>query len=239
MAFIRLNSSDRINPGTTTPAQFSMNSQQTFYGEYLLRSLYCPLAFFNVNTNNNQIYFDENDEHKVATLPSGSYTIVTLPSAVATALTTASGGVNTFTVTQHSVTNFLTITASSVPFKFTFGSNQSVSSAWQLLGFPQQDTATNLVQTGTIIPNLSPLRTLNFLICDIGNIVNTQFNGHCTFSVPITSNTPHGIVCYEPSRPWQLIHFNSPTRVLKISVLDDLQRVIPLQNEWHMILQKI
>lgn len=225
MELIRINSSDRMNPGTTTPAQFSVNAQRTFDGDYLLRSIYCPLAFFNVNANNNRIYFKESNTNKIATLPPGNYTISNLPAAVATALTTASAGTNTFTVTQNALTSFLTITASSVPFSLMFGSNPSITSAWQLLGFALLDTANNLSQTGTIIPNLSSLRTLNFNICNIGTIVDTQYNGHCTFSIPILADTPNGIACYEPDSPWQRIRFDSPTRVLEISVLDDYKEL--------------
>jgi hypothetical protein len=238
-AYIKISSSDRINPGTTSPGQFTINSNFVFSKSYLLKAIYYPSAFWNINQNNNQIYFTESAVNKVATIPPGTYSIVSLPAAVAACMTTASGGTNTFTVAQNALSSFLTITASTVAFSLTFATNQ-INSASQVLGFTQINTASALVSTGTTFPNLSPLRSLNINISGISAIKDTKGNSQCTLCVPILSNSPNGLGYYEPPLHFpQIITFNSPTSNLNISVLDDLQNIIAMQAEWHMIVESI
>lgn len=238
-SYIMISSSDRINPGTTSPGQFTINSNFVFSKRYLLKSIYYPIAFWNINQTNNRIYFTESATNKIAYIPPGTYSSSTLPAAVAACMTTASGGTNTFTVAQNALSSFLTITASTVAFSLTFATNQT-SSAYQALGFAQVDTASGLVSTGTTFPNLSSLRSMNINISGIGAIVDTKGNSQCTLCVPILSNSPNGLGYYEPPLHFpQIITFNSPTSNLNISVLDNLQNIVQMQADWHMIVESI
>ncbi|MDR3550794.1 MAG: hypothetical protein P4L31_05230, partial [Candidatus Babeliales bacterium] len=86
-SYIKISSSDRINPGTSSPGKFTINSNIVFNKSYLLKAIYYPIAFWNVNQFNNQIPFTENAVNKIAYIPPGTYSIVSLPAAVAACMT--------------------------------------------------------------------------------------------------------------------------------------------------------
>jgi len=239
--YLKIDSADRINPGTTTPANFAISGNVILEGSYALKAIYYPATFFNVNTDlNNKIYFTEGGNAKVATIAPGFYAgFNTFLVAVKTALDAASAAVNTFTVTQSALTGFISIVASTVSFQLTFGANSS-SAASELLGFAQVDTASALTLTGTSYPNLCTVRSLNLNINNIGGVSDMLNSSNCTICVPILQNQPGGIGYWEPSVNFpQVFKFDSPTKVLKIRVLDDRQQVVPLQSEWHMIVEKL
>lgn len=234
---IRINSSDRSNPSTTAPGDFTLHSKIAFEGTYQLHAIYCPLNFFNVNSQNNQVYFREGGIDKVAVISPGFYVgPANLMANLATALTTASGGVNLFTVTEDSLTGLLTITASTVDFTLTF--SNTASSAAEVLGFAPMDVDSNsLALTGIRQWNLATVRSLNFIINDIVSIVDTNQQS-CTLTLPIL-NDMESVQYYEvsPLMP-QFFTFRDRTNALHIKVVDDKGRVLPLQGEWYMMISK-
>lgn len=239
--YLKIDSADRINPATTTPANFTISGNVIMEGCYALKAIYYPATFFNINTDlNNKIYFTEAGNAKVATIAAGFYSgFGAFLLAVKAAMDTASAAVNTFTVTQSALTGFITIVASTVPFQLTFGANQS-SAASEVLGFVQADTVSAMSLTGVSYPNLSTVRSLNLNINNIGGVSDMLNSSNCTICVPILQNQPGGIGYWEPSENFpQVFKFDSPTKVLRISVLDDRQKVVPLQSEWHMIVEKL
>lgn len=236
--YIKLDSANRLNAGTTSPGNFTLNCQKPLEGRYALKAIYFPATFFNINTDlNNRIYFTESATAKVATIPPGFYSgYSALMTAVETAMNTASGGTNTFVLTRSALTGLITITASSVNFTLTFGTN-TTAAAREVLGFAAADsTVAALAQTGVAYPNLATVRSLNIDINNIGNFTNTQGTNSCTFCVPILQIVP-GVGYYEPpiTLP-QVVEFRDRTASLKIRVIDDNGQVIPLQNEFYMLL---
>ena len=239
--YLKIDSADRINPGSTTPANFVINGNIVLHGRYAVKAVYYPTTFFNINTDlNNIIYFTENGVPKVATIQPGFYSgFGTLLTAVKSAMDTASAGVNTFTVTQSGLTGRISIAASTTAFQITFNSNQ-VSAAFEVLGFGKIDTASALLLTAASYPNLSTVRSLNININNIGCVSDLLNDNNSTVCVPILQNLPSGIGYWEPPITFpQVFRFESPTKVLKVSVLDDKQSLLPLQSEWHMMIQRV
>ncbi len=240
-SYLKIDSADRINPGSTTPANFVINGNIVLHGRYAVKAVYYPTTFFNINTDlNNTIYFTEAGVAKVAVMQPGFYSgFGSLLPAIKSAMDTASAGVNTFTVTQSALTGLISIAASTVAFQITFGSNQ-VSAAFEVLGFSKVDTAIALLLTANNYPNLASVRSLNININNIGCVSDMLNSNNSTVCVPILQNPPSGIGYWEPPPTFpQVFQFDTPTRVLKISVLDDKQALLPLQSEWHMIVQKL
>ena len=240
-SYLKIDSADRINPGSTTPANFVINGNIVLHGRYTMKAIYYPTTFFNINTNlNNQIYFTEGGVAKIAIIQPGFYSgFDSLLPAVKSAMDTASAGVNTFTVTQSALTGLISIAASTVAYQLTFGTNQ-VSAAFEVLGFGKVDTASALLLTATNYPNLATVRSLNININNIGCVSDMLNSNNSTVCVPMLQNPPGGVGYWEPSLAFpQVFQFDTPTRVLKISVLDDKQALLPLQSEWHMIVQKL
>lgn len=238
--YLKIDSADRLNAGATTPANFTISGTVIMEGKYALKSIYYPATFFNINAGlNNLIYFTEGGVNKVATIAPGFYSgFNDLLVVVKAAMDTASAAVNTFTVTQSALTGLITIAASSVPFQLTFGANSS-SAAAEVLGFAQVDTVSAMSLTAENFPNLATVRSLNININNIGCVSDMMNENNCTICVPVLQNSPY-IGYWEPPENFaQVFKFDTPTKVLKISVLDDRQKVIQLQSEWHMIVEKL
>jgi hypothetical protein len=81
-----------------------------------------PFSYYVVNNDNNTFILTETGS-TIVTLPVGNYNSSTLCTALETALTTASTflGSRTYTVTYSSITQKLTVTASTGTFTLTFG----------------------------------------------------------------------------------------------------------------------
>ena len=69
-----------------------------------------PVTVYNVNTNNQQIPFQEGGVGKFAELTPGQYTAATLATEIETQMTTVSG-ISVFTVTYDSKASKFTITS--------------------------------------------------------------------------------------------------------------------------------
>jgi hypothetical protein len=237
---LRIDSSDRDNRGSSTPGNFIINSQEQFRGKWRLMSIYFPISAYNVNANfNNRIYFNEGGVSKIATITPGYYSLDdAFLTAIKSALDTASAGVNTFTVAQASTTGLISITASTVPFSTAFGNGASYSAA-ELLGFTQSNSDSNLVQSGTLYPNLATLRTINVTINEIYTYMTTKNQNYSTFMVPVNSDSP-GVVYWEPTEHFpQEFDFPTGTTTLRIRVTDDNGQIINQQSEWHMVWRQI
>lgn len=123
-------------------------------GEYDLRCLLLTNTFYNVDSTNNKIYFNENSSNKTATITPGYYTVSTITTAVKSALDTASGGYNTFTVSIDSATKKMTFSASN-NFSFVFTSELTpYNTAHDILGIGYRNTTAATSYTATNIVNL-------------------------------------------------------------------------------------
>jgi hypothetical protein len=239
MSILKLDSSARVNRDATTPGDFQVNLSSAIQGKWDLKSIFICADFPVINSTNNTIPFTESATQKTATVPAGYYTKTTLLTAIGTAMTTASGGTNTYTVTLDSVTQSVTITASTVPFTLDWLS-RSTNSMARLLGFAvTTNTASALTATGSGILVLNTVLSFNIAIEGVGTIVNAQ-GQLSTFYVPMTANVgTQGWIQYEPDQFDQRITIPSPLSTLRIRVLDDNGRVLPIRQDWQMLIGKL
>lgn len=232
----KLDSSHRANQADT-PADFQLNLSQPISGKWTLKSCFICADFPNVSSSNNRIPFTENATQKLATVTPGYYANNTIAAAVKTALDTASGGFNTYTVSLDSVTQKLTITASSGAFTLDWASSPTYSMA-SALGFEATDTASGLTTTGTKIVVLNSVLGFNIAIDGLTNIVNAKGSGS-TFYLPMDSNIgSRSFSTFEPNGFQQTIDIKEPIGTLRIRILNDDGQVLDLQQNWQMILSQ-
>lgn len=231
---IKIDSSQRVNPLTTSPSQFSIRGSNTvFCGRYHLKAVFMPVTFYNVSATNNQIYFtDSNGSHTISLQP-GFYTSSLYLPAIATAMTAAGAGI-TYTLALDPITQHVTVSSSSGTFTLNF--SNTLNSAASTLGFSFVDTLTASSQLSVGILNLAQTKTFNISINSATSTNDLNSRGY-SFVVPCTSNTP-SIEYYETQPGYmQSIQIDSPVRQLDITVYDDNHVILPLFSDWYMILQ--
>jgi len=232
--YLEVNSNLRVNPTTTFPSDCTIHTQLTLSGNYSLKSILLPITYHNVNANNSTIYFTDTGGARTCQLPHGYYSELSdFASAVATAMTAAGAGVVACSVSGR--TNVLTV-SNTVAFSFTFGSNK-VNSAGRLMGF-LADTATAISQSGTQTMNLNSTSCYNFLIENASSEVVGMDGSRCTFKIPATTATPNEVY-YEPSEQFPIVFSLSPTKVLRIRIMDDQFRILNnMRSDFYMMLQR-
>lgn len=159
--YLLLDSRDQKFPNTPTNDCF-------FYFQYggikaaksiELLTFSLPMTFYNVNENNNKIYFNDGTD-KIATLTPGNYDITDFLAELKTEMDSVS--TITFTPTYSNISMKITITGDSA-FTLTFGTNTTNSSS-KILGFPDVDTSSSVTQVGTNTINLSVPLYINICI---------------------------------------------------------------------------
>jgi len=212
-------------------------------GIYKLVSATMSNSYYNINDNNNKIYFSENGGITLtATLTNGFYNSSNIASNIETALDTTSTAVGlniNYGVSLNTITNKLTISVGGGhSFSFKFFSN-TVSSADRILGFFNEDTQSLSSLTSTQPINL--VDTLSYNISLQGQNVssNIQDNSNTiySFSIPINGNSLE-IFNYEPFHNLT-VNFNNPVYNMRVQVFDEKGNEISLFHDWYMILQKM
>lgn len=232
---LRINSNQRTN--LSDPSHdFVYQSSDVFSGSYELMACHIPNTFYNVNNNNNKIYFYEDGTEKVATLTNGNYDSSTLLTEIETVMDIASGGHNTYTVTYSSLTAKYTFSAGNA-FHFTFGSNQTAS-AYKLLGFDRFDTVSGTSVTSSSFVDLTYSSYFNIRLNGESEILDSK--GGATMTIPITGNSG-SITYYESSLAFpQRWTADNNVRRLRIEVLDDDSQPCDLNGStWSFILKKV
>lgn len=232
-----IDSSYRQSKDTTFPSDCVIPCNEVMSGTYSLCAIALPITYHNVNSTNSTIYWTDTGGARSCQLPSGFYSSYN-PFIAAVAAAMTANGAGTVTCTVSSLTNTLTVT-NTVPFQFTFGTNQ-INSAATLMGFNGDSATSALNQVGTKIINLATTLSLNFIISEATNAVKVVGGQQFTFSAPAITNTPD-LAYYEPTLHFPIrIHFASPTRTLSIKICDSQSRVLNnLASDWYMILEKI
>jgi hypothetical protein len=233
-ALIRVDSKLRLNPTTTDPSSCIIPSVEVLSGTYSLKSIFLPITYYNINSTNNQIYFNDGTA-RVASIPVGYYSSLSdLGTAAAAAMATFG---STITASLNALTNMLTIT-SNLAFTFTFGSF-TTNSAATVLGFIGDSTVSQLTQTGTVVMNLSTTTSYNFQLSNSSSNVRTMDGKNFTFCIPALTNTPTNMY-YEPPAQFPIIFHLDATQALRINIFDDQFRVLNnMRSDFYFVLQKL
>jgi hypothetical protein len=228
--YIKINSKERESPAATTPAKFTIVSNNAL-SQLSLKSISLPLTYHNVAAGiNNKVYFTDTAP-RVATLSPGFYTIPLLLTQLAAAMTSASGSV-TYTCAIDDLTQLLTVTGTGV-FAFTF--SNTIASAAEVLGFANVDNVTaSLTQRSSSILNLATTTSFNIVVNDAAGTQSVTGANSCSFVIPALANSFAVQEYIVPDTMPQTINF-TPTRQLTIGIYDDNHRLLNFCSNWYMM----
>lgn len=154
-------SKDRLQATTASSNDFKLRFSEAIEGKHVVRWATIPNTLYNVNSSNNQVYFDDNTGGPyAATITAGNYTGATLATALKTTMDAASVGViYTVTFNNTGVDNKIEVTPDAGnEFQFTWATGDgttSANSAAIVLGYvPNVDTALSGVATALTAPGV-------------------------------------------------------------------------------------
>lgn len=236
MQLVKIDTSDRINPLTTSASQCVIHSNAyTFRGVYALAYVCIPITFFNITTSNNLLYFTDTVS-RIATIPIGFYDTVTILPVLALAMNAASN-TTVYAVPKLSATKCLTIASSINPFVLNL--SITLNSIASQLGFiSMQDTLSASSITSDIMPNMAKLKWFNININGLSSVISLSGKAASSFIVPITEGTP-AVMLYEPTTFTQTINFERPTRDIHLSVCDEDSNIIQFLEDFFIILRPV
>lgn len=239
MSFLKIDSANRRAGDQHTPGNFQIDLYDKILGHYELQIAFIPADYPVIEANvNDRIPFYENSTEKIATITPGYYNSSTILTAIGTAMTTASGGHNIYTATLNSITQCITITASTNKFYLQFGTQTTYSSA-ALLGFKAEDSSTALTATAPNPLALNQNLAFNIQIDDAGEVINGHTGQRTTFYIPMNADLDRReFIEYHPNFP-QRVYFKEQRSRLHIKVLSDSGKVLNLKQNWQLLLKQI
>lgn len=172
-----------------------------------------PVVQYNINPNNNVLYFDEGGDELQAVIQQGQYdTIADLATGVQDALNNAVDSSMDYTVTYSTITRKITITKGSGIFNMRFvGETENfvheqtrtkypVGSIGPVLGFSRNDLTGALSYTGDNQYNLSGENYVLLYIKELENLESVSGNSviHDTFTkINLDSNSNNNMKFYK------------------------------------------
>ena len=212
------------------------NLDKKIEGRWRLLSFVSTNNIYNVNDNNNKIYWNENGGNLTTTLTNGCYNYTDFATHLSTQLNASASG--TITISFNENTRKLTISNDTHNFYFTFGTNTS-NSARVLLGFNETDGTNSTSQTST---NPIDLNTYKNIFINIKQNNNRNVEGIDFFN---TSFVINGTGTFGDTFRYinndnfsQYVKFRNIKQV-EITIHDLNNNSITLNSEYQLILQKI
>lgn len=156
-----------------------------------------PAVQYNINTNNNLLYFNQGGATLTATIPIGQYDdIDNLRSAIQSAINSATDSDGDYTVTVSTVTRKMTLTKGSGTFGLEFVGDSEVfvegqtrtkylaSSIGPVIGFSRSDLTSALTYTGDNQYNLNGENYILLYVKGLENLESVSGNAtiHDTFT---------------------------------------------------------
>lgn len=236
---ILIRSKDRTDNSTSSSNFIVKLDEKIPESTWRLKSVMMVNSCYNLNSNNNVIYFNENATDKTATVTAGFYDTSSLPTAVKSALDTASGGFATFTVTYSSTTGKLTI-ASTQNFSLLYGTNSTAGSRF-ILGYDAEDTTAGTSAVADNVLDLSYPKGINITIDDNHQFKVAGKGQMGSFYLPITTNALD-VEVFQKSEDDNstLIHFTRNLKFVKVVLSDSDGNLVDLNGtNWEMMLEKL
>ena len=204
-------------------------------GTYKLVGFVTTNNMFNINNNNNKIYWNENGTDRTTTLTNGYYSADDFKTHLQTQMNADGSG--TVSVTLNDNTRKLTINDTN-GYYFTFATNTS-NSARKLLGFNEAD-GTNA--NSQVSDNPIDLNTHKNIFISIEEDDHKNLEGITFFNASFVVNGvgAFGEICryIDDDNFCQYIKFKQ-TKKLKIKFHDTSNNTIDLNSEYQLILQKV
>lgn len=209
---------------------------KTISGKWKLINFSFTNNIFNVNDNNNKIYFNENGVDLTATLSNGYYDAGSaLTSNISTALNNVATG--TITVDFDDTTNKYTIT-NTLNFYFKFGSSTK-NSARKLLGMTASDGTNSTTQTSN---NPIDVNTYKNIFINISQNDDKDIFGQNYFSTSFTitgTGTFGELIKYiYKDFSEQYVKLNN-TKHITVKIHDLNNDELELNSEYSLILEQM
>ena len=221
---------------TGNAGEGTIKIQESIQGKWYVESFSCFNSFYNVNSNNNTIVWNENETDKMSTLTIGSYTGSQLASELATKLT--ADGVEIYTGTYDSKTGKITISNPSLTFYLDFTTTNNHS----LFGFTQGVSNSGISLTSPNVCDLSPIKHIYMKINDNDTDIISSSN-YFHASLDFNDNSTFGDVMRYKSKDSYLpfiLSFDRPTKLIKYKFIDIDQNEIDFNGvNWTLHLRKL
>lgn len=230
---IILSSVDR-NTGTSSDGNLKFTNTDRLNGTFTVKRFIMTNSLYNVNNDNNTIYFDESATLRTAILTNGVYSASELESEIKTAMD-AVAAVIVFTVTYNP--NLLKYVWSATGnFAFAFSTN-TLNSARELLGMNSIDVSpeANSEISDNVI-DLAPYKIIYLYFPDASNFVKLS-NGN-TNSIYISVNSNGGDVLREIIDDNLKLVFSNKLNIT-YKIRDKNNNIIDLNGiDWELIIIK-
>lgn len=204
--------------------------------EYELVSLIMPNGFYNVNNNNNKIYFNDGSD-QTATLTNGNYSASSLATEIQTQMNAASS--HSFTCTYSTATSKFTISDGTGNFSLKFATNTSASARY-LLGFDESDTSATSSKISDNLIDISNPQMIFVNISQAGdNLRDTKNAIFADLFLPL--DVSFGEMKYfkpgeEEKQTVKFVYTNN----LEVYLRDENNDTVDLNGlEWSIVLKKI
>lgn len=248
---IYISSNQRYDYNTTSSSDFSVPCADSLYGGYRLKAISIPNTIYTIDQNVNDVFVVQYlGNAYVIDMPSNYLSDGT---TLATQLQNAISAVPalaTFTVTYSDLTSKLTFNSNTVNnFTLNFATiplsppaltptTPNLKPINNILGFGYSSyTSTASTLSSVYIVNLTRTPVIFIVIEQANNYLQTLRTGSkYTFMIPNNVNSLYFIDSFFD----QTAIFNQFAKELKISLRDENNRIIDIQNiDWYMVLESI
>jgi hypothetical protein len=221
---------NKYNDGLTSDCEFNLPTIEipsNYHIHVSVENFACPYTFYNINSSNNYLVYNDNGNIKTHTITSGNYSTTSLINNLLQKMTT-------FTITYSPITNKITF---SNTYDFSFYAS---STCLSLLGFSGAVlSSTNNTLTSDICVNLSPYRC----ICIASNLrtfsVNTLLPNNQSILASIPINTaPNSVIIYENKNNFKCNTYTNIINTLRIRLMDHKFNTLDLNGcHWTITLK--
>ena len=199
-----------------------------------VQSASIPISFYNVNNNNNTIYYTLTTDSILyhITLPIGNYNVNTLLAQLNVSLAN-------FTITFNKLTNKFRFEHATSNFTFNYQNNIK-STCFGLLGLSRMDQISSArILSSDCVINLSPIRMIGIgSNLRTGNMNMNNINQqHVLVQIPVDNNAL-GVVNYINTTGIKSNLFTNHISSINIKILDQEDNLIDLNGvHWSIVLQ--
>lgn len=211
-------------------------------GTYEMLSFNSRNNVYNVDDQNDEIYFDEGAaELGPVVLPHGYYTTPAALAAAAKIVMDAASG-TTYTIAYSALTNLFTFTPAAGNFAFNWATNVAQPISNLLFGFDAVDGVAGATQVSTQGVDLDPHSNLLILITEDALKNVTLING-AEFSLIVPLNVAYGaeMEALKADTFNQTVRFVSPMNQLHVTLFTEDGVALPVLNaaQYELIIRKV
>lgn len=239
-----LDSRQRSAGSTLTAATFNLAAlgSPVESGTYEMLSFNSRNNLYNVDDQNDEIYFDEGGaELGPVLLPHGYYASQTDLAAAAKIVMDAVSG-TTYTITYDALTNLFTFTPALGTFAFNWDTNSAQPIANLLFGFDTVDGVLGATQTSTQGADLDPHSNLLIRISEDGLQNVTLVNG-TEYSLIVPLNVPYTaeMEALKSQTFNQTVRFVSDMNQLNVTLFTEDGVSLPILNaaQYELIIRRV